>query len=367
MGEKKRYIQLDALKGLSAIIIACFYHLGTVPFPYENGLPLQNNLIVRSAYINGGYLVELFFLISGFLSYAIYQKKIEEGMKLGVYIKKRLVRIYPLLWITLLFTLLGTIVYAGFQPGETFYQLSNNTVLTFGLGILGLQDLFYIGQSWNCPAWTITHFIVCWIIFWWIVHLSGKRRDIVFFFTAMMIAFGCYYQIWDEKDIFLLNYGFSRGCIAFFTGGFVWLIQSVVGEERKRKDRAVISSIVWLGLLLCVRLTVVENAYPSASCSLFLFPAVMLIVMNGRILEKILCNKFFSFIGEISFSLYLCNYPVQVFIACLYRYTSFEMKASSAAFLLFHAVLNIIVAIVVHYAAEKWLRRRLLDTVGSVV
>lgn len=37
--EKKRINAIDGMKGINALIIACVYHLATVPFEYLNGIP----------------------------------------------------------------------------------------------------------------------------------------------------------------------------------------------------------------------------------------------------------------------------------------------------------------------------------------
>lgn len=60
------YNSLNAIKGLSALGIACVYHLATINFPYKTGLPLANNFILNWFYTKGYLLVELFLVVSGF-------------------------------------------------------------------------------------------------------------------------------------------------------------------------------------------------------------------------------------------------------------------------------------------------------------
>ncbi len=63
--EKKRINAIDGMKGINALIIACVYHLATVPFEYLNGIPGGNIKPLGWIYQNGYIFVESFFSLLG--------------------------------------------------------------------------------------------------------------------------------------------------------------------------------------------------------------------------------------------------------------------------------------------------------------
>lgn len=79
---KDRVYCIDGMKGIAALLIACVYHLKTVPLPFSNGLPFSNSYIFEWFYANGGFLVEFFFICSGFLAFLCYTDKIIDYVNL---------------------------------------------------------------------------------------------------------------------------------------------------------------------------------------------------------------------------------------------------------------------------------------------
>ena len=51
--------------------------------------------------------------------------------------------------------------------------------------------------------------------------------------------------------------------------------------------------------------------------ALAIIPMVMVVLLNSTIMKKILEFILFLFWGKISFSLYLCNYSIEIFTAMI--------------------------------------------------
>lgn len=112
MNQRKRLDYIDSIRGLAAIGIACVYHLNTVPFPYKNGSSLNDVKVMQWLYSNGYLMVELFFILSGFISFYCYQNAIcVKKISLGTFIKRRVVRIFPVMWISLIIASVLSVVY----------------------------------------------------------------------------------------------------------------------------------------------------------------------------------------------------------------------------------------------------------------
>ncbi|MDE7442882.1 MAG: acyltransferase, partial [Muribaculaceae bacterium] len=83
---KPRYELLDALRGVAALIVI-WYHVfeGFASSPVDQ-------------YFNHGYLaVDFFFMLSGFvIGYAYDDRWQQGGMTLGKFVKRRLIRLHPM-------------------------------------------------------------------------------------------------------------------------------------------------------------------------------------------------------------------------------------------------------------------------------
>lgn len=113
---EKTYNCLNGIKGLASLEIACIYHLATINYPYKSGeIPFENVFPFTWCYQKGGIFVELFLLLSGFLAFYVYSEKIAEGMSFTQYMKRRVMRIFPLMWITLGTTVILDLIY-GYLP-----------------------------------------------------------------------------------------------------------------------------------------------------------------------------------------------------------------------------------------------------------
>lgn len=92
---RNKYIELNWLRGISAILVVLFHY--TVR--YEEILDLTLNWSIR--FKNGGKMVVVFFILSGFLG--VFNLKEDETIK--KYLKKRILRLYPIYWICMAFTI----------------------------------------------------------------------------------------------------------------------------------------------------------------------------------------------------------------------------------------------------------------------
>lgn len=117
---QKKYSCLNGVKGLAAVEIACVYHLATINYPYKSGLPFEKFFLFSWCYRNGYIFVELFFLLSGLLAFYVYSEKIAEGMSFTQFMGKRVLRIFPLMWITLGMTLILDLIYGGMHEHAFF-------------------------------------------------------------------------------------------------------------------------------------------------------------------------------------------------------------------------------------------------------
>lgn len=143
---RKKILPLETLRGLAALCVACFH------FGYDSHL--------TSRFIENAWLmVDFFFVLSGFVI-AINYTNISTYNELYRFQKRRLLRLYPLHILTLLFFLgletLKLIEESYFSIGSYKDAFTVNSPLSFVYNILLLQSFCVDGLTWNYPSWSIS-------------------------------------------------------------------------------------------------------------------------------------------------------------------------------------------------------------------
>jgi len=155
---------LDGIRVLLAIVIA-LYHTSWA-----------SNIAGLQLLKNGPVVVDIFFVLSGFIMFQLYSQSINNVSDGMSYMKKRVARIYPLHFVTLIMMLIySCLLYAvhhfgiaELQPGEvmpfqsesesSFKAFIANLTLTNSMGVLDTL-------SYNTPAWSISVEFFAYIIF----------------------------------------------------------------------------------------------------------------------------------------------------------------------------------------------------------
>src|SRR5471030_1967225 len=123
-----RFTQLDSLRFFFAVAVVVVHTLG-----------------FRSTLPHGGFAVDFFFILSGFvLSHALIRRSVSPA----AFAWARLARLYPLHLVTLIWLLC---IAGGVKPSEDSVAFSSsafmlNLTLLQGLGTMGID-------SWNFPSW----------------------------------------------------------------------------------------------------------------------------------------------------------------------------------------------------------------------
>ena len=296
-------------------------------------------------------LVELFLVISGFSAFMAYTEKIDQGMKFYRYVMKRAVRIYPLMLATFLIALVEQLIF--FQRFGTYFWGCDNSLTMIILSCLGLQSLFPGGATWNAPSWSLSIFFLCWLIYYPIVRFTKNKRDKDAFRVALcvvMVLLGIGLRRNSlQQDVFFCS-DMPRGYIAFFSGGLAYYIYKATGEHDKR---VLIAAAAVLLSLLGFRCLGVEVGDYTIVLGLVVFPAMLLLVLKSRFIGTLLSFRPLTYLGKISFSIYLCNFPIEIAIGYLDKVVDLHIDYSSPRFLFVFFVVHIIVASIIYLIFEK--------------
>lgn len=212
-GPGGRLTRLDGLRGLAACGVALLYHPQSLFAPAVNdALPG----LLRWFQHWGWTLVDLFFLISGYIFAHVYL--IERGpgqgyalnrKTLGAFTVARVARLYPLHFATLLICAVA------------FLGDPNNTSLAFMANLFMLQGFVgTVGHSFNGPSWSISVECLCYVLF--ALGAIGGRRMLQRV-TALAIAGALlHFVVQGRSGGPWVGDGLPRALLGFFLGQVLW-------------------------------------------------------------------------------------------------------------------------------------------------
>lgn len=349
MRNERYYEELDGLKGIVAVIIAYFYHYsnefnGAQP---NVDIPIIGNVFAMM-YEYGYLLVEIFFCISGFVMFkGYYSNIVNDRISIGQYVYKRIVRLFPLLWMT-------TIVAFIFQwfnnitIGES-YMNTYNDVFNLILALLGMQSGWCSSATtFNSPAWFISVILVCYIIFY---VTSRKTKTNAPLWWMGLILLGIYIVRINpfERKVPLLWDTMGRGYISFFLGVLIAYIATRYAGNKQIKRLAITASIVGITVWGIGYLFDLLGS-KLLTFALIISPAIVILCINIVWIRKVLACRVCRFLGKISFSVYLWNFPTDMFFDIFNRYTNW-FDYESTMFYVLHLGISLLIAVV----SYKWM------------
>lgn len=346
--KETRLTILDSLRGLAAVGVIFFWHYQVFIGEGEKNISSYPFVqIFHWFYSYGWILVDLFFVLSGFvLCHAHNNRILKNKEKFKNYLLHRIARLYPLTIFTTLFVfviqrvrLIGGFGYTTHLHND-FMHLVINTFL--------LQGIFSKNYSLNGPSWTISILILLYILFFVCIKFFYKKR---FIFYASMIAIG--FSLTGFKDYMFHFHFISRGLIAFFIGCFTYEIYKYASDSKK-KNILILTCFINIIFIIFATFFVPSNAKLMASVFVILFfPSIILLSLYSRIIIFLFDRKIFNQIGYISFSMYLIHFPLQLLIITLNDFYHLNIQYKSPYFFLFFFFFTVTVSYLVYNFFEK--------------
>lgn len=325
-----RSTNLDLIKTLAAILIV-FHHYQVVFTVTFSGI----NFYGGSFYF--GRIVELFFIISGFVT-ALHDGKY--GDKILKPFFKKCLRIYPPTALAVTFTLLVFLVYRlalGVEmPGEecTPPRVIASYLLVFaGWGI-------DVRKGVDNPTWYLCVLILCYILFY-AVKCIGRGHRRMKMPAYILIAAGSIVleqSNWGAAVPFIGNSN-VRGYGSFFIG--VLLYEFTQHVKNKKLHIATACTAIVLFILLSLK----YGCNHWQTLELLLFPGLVLLAVS---VEQIPCRAL-SFWGGVSFEVYLWHIPLIRLGILIMDLCGISVEHSYLTMVLFTAVVECAAVIVYKY------------------
>ncbi len=302
MTQTRRLAGLDALRGLAALGVLVWHygaHFGAAPM----------EAWLKPFYTAGLYLVDVFFVLSGFLLGSLYRDP--AGWRAFVF--KRVARLFPLHWVTLVVVALLQYGYTQKTGAAFVYTYNDVKHFLLGLGLLqyvGLQD----GFSFNGPAWSISVEWLVNLVFVLVLAVPAMRGRVsvllVVFSAAGLWALGGRVieggALWGWLDAAV-----ARGAFGFFAGVFLAeLMRGSANLSLGWDGVGVVAGASLLVFMASVQLQQISGL--DFVIVALVVPAMVAGCVRGKYLVRLAQLRSLKWLGEVSFSVYLWHFPVQI-------------------------------------------------------
>lgn len=339
---KDRVEQLDGLRGIFSILVIAHHHNA-----FKESV-FYNNFFV----INSSLFVDFFFVLSGFVIAMNYMDRIHNFGDFGTFIKKRFIRLYPLLFYTEVVFIIANL--AGEESsmknagnlGMEYYLSTALDTLTF----MGSTPVFGSWMSINYPAWSISAEMVSYFVFGIVILLLPGFRYACF---AVITLISVLFIISRGEYLLAYDYGFVRGLLCFCIGIYTHLLLS---KKRFHLSAFEIPFLIFLVTAMYFTHHWNLNLWKLAFPLIFSLGIIIFASSDGMV-SKLLSSRPFQYLGKISYSIYLNHALVLILVNVIL----FRMLKSPATELMIGISLltSIILTILYSHFTFEFIEKRL--------
>ncbi len=339
---KKRDYSLDFIKIIATVFIIFHHYQQVTGVYFENGINFCNGKFYF------GYMVELFFVLSGFFMYSYIEKIQRLEISFPKFYFKRLGRLFPLLLMGAIGYEVLLVIYQSLYQ-STWFDLKPNF---WGIVIssLGIQDGWALPNPCvNNPTWYISVLMLCYVIFYFIVYLAKRLSIKPQYLFLFMIFLGMGINTYGINLPFL-NASSCRGYYAFFFG---LLLAGVINEY----DFGIFLSMISIAILAVITYLIV-NHYEFMSNGInyimtFIYYPALIILCKSKIVAKILNRKFIGTLGKISFDVFIWHNPFYLLLYICIKIFNWNLNLQSYITMIGYAVFCYIFGTVSYYLIER--------------
>lgn len=276
----KRYLELDALRGIAALSVLLFHFT----YGYDYGLNLMSEKHFYFRYGNLG--VQLFFMISGFVILMTLEK-LNSSKEFFI---ARFSRLYPAYWMAIILTITLTLLLnVPFQRG--IYSFSQ-VIINFSM----LQHWLRIKDV-DGAYWTLAIELVFYVILWSVYRL--RKVLSIEFFSILWLSL--------VFMIFLIEIPYGKYARALLILDYAPMFVAGIGFYLIHKNRnlAIANGIVVYSLITQFFLLYFNHSAIIPYIIISLFYLLFYLFVNLKL--RFIVNKVTLFFGSISYSLYLIH------------------------------------------------------------
>jgi peptidoglycan/LPS O-acetylase OafA/YrhL len=322
---------LTPLRGLAALWVVVFHFQGMLSF-----IPPDKTHLVSKGYI----MVDLFFIMSGFIIYHVYRESFQYGISSTNFRRftvARFARIYPLHFITLIISICWFVPKWGWDRFDDPKAIITNILLIHSFG-------YQNTLTWNFPSWSISAEWWSYMIFPFITIFLYRKKQLavgILLLFIILAYMGIIY--WIPRISFddplkpalhnldsTFDFGYLRGLAGFTTGMLVYKLYES-GFLRRIFQKDITAIMVILVTLACLHFGLNDGL-----CLILFALVVFTFAQSNHFLHQICNNRLAQYLGNISYSIYLVQFfplvPIFYWNIKLPGYIYPEKAAANAGF-----------------------------------
>jgi peptidoglycan/LPS O-acetylase OafA/YrhL len=312
------------LRGLAALLVAIFhFEMAIARF-----VPARTTMFFEKSYL----MVDLFFVMSGFIMLHVYGASFGGGMRIAnvgkaglwkgslrKFFVARFARTYPLhLFTLLLLVLIVRYLTDWGHPPIPLEQPSDILPNVFLLQSFGVCKIY----NWNIPSWSISAEWGAYLLFPFLALWINRRKTGASVLLAIFVAaaYLCIMYVLPRVNPLspstpvphnlntTFDYGYLRGIAGFVIGMLIYQFYHREGV------RAVFGSDAASLLIALLVIAALHFAINDALVVLLFAALVYNFAVNNGTLHRVCNNRALQYLGDISYSIYLMQiFPQEPF------------------------------------------------------
>lgn len=297
--KRTRLYSLDMLKVIATVFIV-FHHYQQLEGVEYKGFNFYGGSI------KFGYMVELFFLLSGFFMF-IYVDRIKNGLSFRDFFVPKYLRFLPLLAVSACVYQILTMYYRYLTTGSVEGELfSLWKTASSALGIYRgwvFQDSSY---GVNNPTWYVDVLLVLYVYFFVATWIAGKLKVSPFWYYIFLSGLGSW--IADNRmDLPYMTPSTGRGCRAFFFGlviaeGLIIIRREIPILWRRILLLCAPIIIIWITYLMYIDSSFVRDGDNLILVYLY-FPLIIFFFTDDIIIKRF--GVIWEWLAKISFHVFI--------------------------------------------------------------
>lgn len=261
-----------------------------------------------------GYLVELFFIISGYFTFASIEK-VRSGVSFGAFYIRKYLRFLPMIvicGIVCLVTKYLFLTYVDHEPSVSF------TIWNVVSSLACVARWFDTSLMINNPMWYVSVLLLCLAVFYFVTRRCRKADNLVLAY-GMVIALGLVMRSMcvDGFKAPFFNIDIARGLISFFIGLELALV--IKRHSRIVNAASIVAAITAICLFVAFCATNRDGLVGSETSQYYalvflVYPSVI-VICKAPILTRLFSSERLSFVGGCAYNMYVWHLPL-IFLYC---------------------------------------------------
>lgn len=315
---KPHYALLDGLRGVAAVLVV-WYHIFE-GFQFASGAP-------TISCVNHGYLaVDFFFMLSGFVIGYAYDDRWSRSLSMASFFRRRLIRLHPMVVMGAMigfmsFALTGFERWDGTSAGLPLSLLALGAAWIMLPALPGMpREVRGNGEMFplNGPCWSLFFEYVGNVLYAVVLRRLGTR-----WLGGVAAVLACalgWFAITDGSGYGFIGVGWTLDEMNLIGGTLRMLCPFTLGLFMSRVFQPVrVRGAFWLCTAVLIVLFHVPyigssgawswNGLYEAACIIGIFPLIVWLAASGSTTDS-MSSRVCSFLGDISFPLYIVHYPL---------------------------------------------------------